>query len=339
VTALKAHEVGRFLARPDLETGVILVYGPDTGLVRESAQRLLGHYSKNDPESLVVLDGSELDAEPSRLAVEAKMQSLFGGRRVLRVRGASKSLTTTLADLLSSPMDTVVVLEAGNLTPKDALRALVETSKSGRALPCYADTDETLMALIRDTFNKAGIAADPDVVPLLRESLGNDREITRRELDKLLLFAAQSKRLTAKDVLTLCADNAALALDDVLDASAGGEAERLDAAISRALTGGLDAQRLLIAATGHFAQLRRWRMEVDGGRALKDVLDGTRPRPHFSRRSALERQVRIWSEDALTVANERLQLAMLDSRRKSALTETITRRVLLFLCLMSVGRG
>jgi hypothetical protein len=31
VTALKAHEVERFVKRPDLEAGVILVYGRDTG--------------------------------------------------------------------------------------------------------------------------------------------------------------------------------------------------------------------------------------------------------------------------------------------------------------------
>ena len=38
MTALKAHEVERFLKRPDLEAGVFLVYGPDTGLVREVAE-------------------------------------------------------------------------------------------------------------------------------------------------------------------------------------------------------------------------------------------------------------------------------------------------------------
>ena len=45
MTALKAHEVERFLKRPDLDAGILLVYGPDTGLVRETAQRLVRHYA------------------------------------------------------------------------------------------------------------------------------------------------------------------------------------------------------------------------------------------------------------------------------------------------------
>ena len=37
MTALKAHEVARYVARPDLSEGVFLAYGPDGGLVRETA--------------------------------------------------------------------------------------------------------------------------------------------------------------------------------------------------------------------------------------------------------------------------------------------------------------
>src|SRR5205823_3407964 len=145
--------------------------------------------------------------------------SLFGEKRVVRVRGATKSLVTPLTEFKDDPAGAVIILEAGNLAPKDALRALVEGAKCGRALPCYPDSDETLLALIAETFAKAGIRADPDVAPTLRDILGNDREVTRRELEKLSLFATQSKTLTRNDVLLLCADNAALAIDAIADAT------------------------------------------------------------------------------------------------------------------------
>jgi DNA polymerase-3 subunit delta len=169
--ALKAHEVSRFVDRPDLEAGIILAYGPDTGLVRETGQRLARRYAGNDADSmnLVVLDGAELDADPSRLAVEAKTTSLFGDRRVIRVRGAGKSLVMPLTELRDDP-GSIIILEAGNLTPKDPLRALVEAARLGRALPCYPDNDESLGRLISETFSKAGIRADQDTVAAIRDS-------------------------------------------------------------------------------------------------------------------------------------------------------------------------
>ena len=56
----KGHR--RFLARPDPGRPIILLYGPDAGLVRERADALLASAvdDPNDPFSLVRLDGDEL---------------------------------------------------------------------------------------------------------------------------------------------------------------------------------------------------------------------------------------------------------------------------------------
>lgn len=339
MAALKAHEVARFLVRPDIDEGIFLAYGPDAGLVRETAQRLIRQLSGNDPASasIVTLDGAEVDADPSILAVEAKTISLFGGKRIVRVRGASKSIVMTLTELRDDPGGAAIVLEAGNLTPKDALRSLVEAAKLGRALPCYPDSDETLLALFRETFNQHGIRVDADVIATLREILGNDREITRRELEKLTLYAASSKVLTREDVLLLCADNGMLVIDAILDATGGGHAEKLELALNRALSSAVDPQRLLAMSTIHFANLRRWRTEVDAGKSPRMVLDGLRPKPHFSRTSALEQQLRLWSDASLATASERLLQTTSDSRRRPALAEATLRRTLLALCMMAAS--
>jgi len=337
MSALKAHEVARYLRRPDLTDGVFLAYGPDTGLVRETAQKLVAFLANTggEPGETLTLDGNELDAEPGRLAVEAKTFSLFGGRRVIRVRGAGKSLATTLSEFTGDPQGAAIVLEAGNLAPRDALRALVETAKFGRALPCYPDTDEALLGLISETFTGAGITADPGVATTLRDILGNDREVTRRELEKLTLYAAESHRLTEADVITLCADNAALVLDDIADATGTGRADRLDGALTRALSLAVNPQQILLMSLGHFVALRRWRAEVEAGRSVRDVLDNARPRPHFSRRAGLEQQLRLWSSSTLATACSRLHSATGESRRRPALAEPILRRNLLALCRMA----
>src|SRR5690606_33661869 len=109
----------------------------------------------------------------------------------------------------------------------------------------------------------------------------------------------------------------------------------LDAALDRALSGAVNLQQLLTMAVGHFTALRRWRTEVDAGRSVREVLDASRPRPHFSRRAALEQQVRLWSDRALAAVLERLQTATGDSRKRYGLQETVVRRTLLAICMMA----
>jgi DNA polymerase III subunit delta len=338
MTALKAHEVARYLLRPDLSEGIFLAYGPDAGLVRETGQALVRHFSGNEAISLVTLDANDADTDTARLETEAKSASLFGEKRVVRVRNASKALVMGLTDLKDDPGGAAIILEAGNLLPKDALRALVETAKFGRALPCYPDTDETLTALIRETLGKAGIAADGDTIAVMRSSFGNDREITRRELDKLVLYAEKSKRLTREDVLVLCADNSALLIDDVIDAAGTGHAQNAETTLNKALNSGTEPQKILVMTAMHFAGLRRLRAEVSSGKPVRSVIDGMRPKPHFSRRAALEQQLRLWTDSALADVCERLHAATAESRWKPALSESLVRRTILAIAMSAAER-
>ena len=75
MVALRGKEIDSYLARPDPGRPIILLYGPDAGLVRERADALMASAvdDPNDPFSLVRLDGDELAAE----------QAHQGGTRIL----------------------------------------------------------------------------------------------------------------------------------------------------------------------------------------------------------------------------------------------------------------
>src|ERR1700710_1561068 len=93
MVALRGRDIDTFLRLPDPARPIILLYGPDAGLVRERADALVASAvdDPSDPFSLVRLDGDELAAEPSRLVEEAMTAPLFGGRRAIRVRAGSRS--------------------------------------------------------------------------------------------------------------------------------------------------------------------------------------------------------------------------------------------------------
>jgi DNA polymerase-3 subunit delta len=102
MVALKAHQVDAFVARPTQP--VVLVFGPDSGLVRERAQALI-HASVddiNDPFSLARLDGDDLAGEPTRLVEEANTIPLFGGRRAVWVKVGSRNIVPAVEALLGA---------------------------------------------------------------------------------------------------------------------------------------------------------------------------------------------------------------------------------------------
>src|SRR5438045_6230304 len=125
VVALRGKEIDAFLARPDPLRPIILLYGPDFGLVRERAEALLASAvdDPNDPFSLVRLDGDELAAEPSRLVDEAMTIPLFGGRRAIRVRAVSRSFASGVDTLAEQALkDFRMLIEPGLRPPEWQLR-------------------------------------------------------------------------------------------------------------------------------------------------------------------------------------------------------------------------
>ncbi|HHG91004.1 MAG TPA: DNA polymerase III subunit delta [Devosia sp.] len=346
MSALKAHDVERFVAHPDLGKGVFLVYGSDAGLVRETAGKLISRFLKDKspqshsslPPSPTTLDMAEIDADPALLAIAARTTSLFGDAPVIRIRNAGNALAPILAEMLQDIPDAPVIVEAGNLSPQDRLRALAERSGSARALPCYSDNATSLTSLIRQTFADEKINIESEALAFLRDSLGNDREVTRRELEKLAAYASESKILTIRDVTELCGDNTAITTDRIVDATGTGHALRLEDAINRANAASLDPQRILVAALNHFLFLRRAKALINKGLSTTEVLKRSRPRPHFSRNASIEQQLRLWNDVQLALAAERMNKTIHLSRQQPALTGTFTRRALLALCLAASQR-
>src|SRR5262249_60148941 len=94
MVALKPAQIDAFMAKPNPAQPVVLVYGPDAGLVRERAEALIRAAvdDVNDPFLLARLDGDELAGEPTRLVEEALTIPLFGGRRARGAEGGGPHL-------------------------------------------------------------------------------------------------------------------------------------------------------------------------------------------------------------------------------------------------------
>src|SRR6188508_692278 len=151
MVALKTGEIDSFVARPDAARAVVLVFGPDAGLVSERVDAIIRASidDANDPFSLVRLDGDTLASDPARLIDEATTVPLFGGRRAIRVRAGSRNIVPAVEGVLAAPLrDCRVVIEAGDLKRNAALRTVCERAKGAVAIPCYADGDRDVGRLI-----------------------------------------------------------------------------------------------------------------------------------------------------------------------------------------------
>ncbi|MBC7736493.1 MAG: DNA polymerase III subunit delta, partial [Candidatus Saccharibacteria bacterium] len=152
---LAGPDANRYLAKPDAARPGLLVFGADAMRVALKRQEVIAALIGPKGESemrLTRLPGAALRKNGALLRDAIKAMGFFPGPRVVFVEDA----TDTCADALLAALrdwragDAVIVVTAGNLTPKSALKTLMEKHPTAVCIGLYDDppTREEVEALL-----------------------------------------------------------------------------------------------------------------------------------------------------------------------------------------------
>jgi DNA polymerase III subunit delta len=341
MTAVKSSDVERFIAKPDPRQPIVLIYGPDAGLVRERADALVKSSvdDVNDPFAFVCIDGDDLSGNPARLVEEAHTVPLFGGRRAVLVKAGSRNIAPAVDMLVAQPSNECrIIIEAGDLRKTSPLRALCEKEMTAAALPCYPDNAQAVGDLIDEEMRAANLTLAPDARSALAALLGGDRMASRNELRKLALYAQGKERVELADVRAVVSDASEQELDGVLDAAFAGKTADVETEFGKARAGGAAASTIVSAAIRQVANLHKMKLAVEAGDSIDFAMQRGAPPVHFSRKDAVGAALRAWTPARLLRAMEQLADASLEARRQPALAETIAQRMLLSIAVSARRR-
>ncbi len=305
----------RFVSTRPANVDAVLVYGPDRGLARERAERLLATtgVSRQDPFAFTDLSDDDLKSDPARLNDEMRAMAFGGGGRAVRLRLSGDAAAGAIADLLkeldSGALETTafLVAEAGELTPRSKVRKAFEAATRAAALACYADSAADLARIAPGILSEYGLSIAPDALERLVPFLEGDRAHARMELEKLALYAGlnRSEPITVEEVDASASAGDSTAMDDIVMAAADANRLEADTQLARALEAGVSAVAICRAYQRHLMRLDLVRASVDQGRSVDEAMRALRPPPFGFHRNAFKRQVGRWSGRALSTALER----------------------------------
>jgi DNA polymerase-3 subunit delta len=338
---IKAHEFDQFLKRRARDVRIFLVYGPDRGLVSERASALaqITGVDAKDAFSFMRLDASELGNDPGRLFDEAYSPGLFGGEKLIWIKGAGadKALSEALSALSEKlPPQTWIIVEAGDLKKGANLRKAAEASTNVTAIPCYADDARSLNTLIDDELSAFGLRMTSDAREALLEFLGGDRLASRGEIRKLAIYCMSETMIELDDVLSIIGDASAISADDAVDAVLQGDREAFLHATQKVIESKTSVFLILQGCLRQLQLLDVMRSDMDERKtSASDVLNAHGRHLHFRRKPIVEAALRAWNSQAIAHELNRLQTAVLQTRQRQSLEDSIAMQTLLATTLVS----
>lgn len=334
---IQAGRADGFARKPDAAVRAVLLYGPDSGLVRERAEAMIKAVAGaiDDPFRTREISAGELKDDPALLSDEANAMSLMGGRRAVRLRGALDSHAKLFEELLDDEVkaDSLVVVEAGLLSPSSKLRGLFEDHPKAAAIACYLDDESTLADVIRDSLRQAKLEVASDALEFLVGRLGGDRMLTRRELEKLAIYCAplngEAGKVTLADAEACVGDSSEQGVDDIAMAVARGDIAELDRTYERVTREGTHAIAILRAVSRHFERLHFVAGKMAEGANADGAIKALRPPLFFKAVTPFKMALRQWPASNIGRALELLLKAEMDCKTTGMPSEAITARVLM----------
>jgi DNA polymerase III subunit delta len=342
---ITANRAESFLAKPGAVKAVLL-YGPDGGLVRERMNALtkIIANSLDDPFRVAEFQAAVLRDDPGRLRDEAASMSFGGGRRVVRWRDADADarLETVAAkafeDYFENPLgDSFLIVTAGDIGSRAKLVGVFESSDHAAAVACYADDARTLEGVIREALKTSSLSATPDALAWLSERLGGDREVSRRELEKLVMFKGGPGTVTEDDAKLCIGDSSAFEMDDLIYAVGDGDHATVQRVFGRLMGEGTSPISILNATARHFLRLHETRGRLSEGKSLEQALMALRPPLFFKVKGRFQHQAGLWSEPLIGRALELLNEAEMNAKSTDLPSEAIAERALMQIAQAGAG--
>jgi DNA polymerase-3 subunit delta len=324
-----------FIAKPDAAVRAILLYGPDAGLVRERMNLLTRNIagSVDDPFRVTEFAADALREDPARLRDEAASLALTGGRRVVRIRDAGDSAGALFDEWLENSVgDALVIVTAGELAARSKLRAAFEESDHAAAVACYADEDAALDRLVRDTLKSAGFTVTPEALDWLIDHLGGDRELSRRELEKLVTYlgpAGNGRAVSVEDVAASVGDTAAFDLDELIYAAADGDQAVLQRIFAQLTAEGTSPISILTAASRHLVRLHDVRGRAAEGRGIDQAMMALRPPVFFKFKDRFRAQANRFTDTFLARGLELVTEAEMTAKSTDMPAAAVVERALI----------
>lgn len=334
---LAGRDAPRYFARPDPARAGLLIFGDDAMRVALRRQEVIAALIGPDGEAemrLTRISGADLRRDPAALSDAMRAQGFFPGLRVAFVEEAGDSHAPPIAAALKDWQsgDAVLVVTAGRLSAKSALRKAFESHSSAFAVGIYDEppSREEITALLA----ASGLTGlDPTALAdLTALSRSLDPGDFRQTLDKIALYKLNDPApLTPEDIANCAPATVEAVIDDVINVVAESRTAEIGPLIQRLSGQGVAPVTLCIQTTRHFRTLHAAASDPGG---VASGLARARPPVWGPRRDRMQQQARRWGVPRLEKALAELvdtDLALRSSQR--APTMALMERALIRLAM------
>jgi len=193
---LKSYETNKINLN---ENKLILLHGKNEGLKNEVIKNLT-----KDESNILKYDEKEILENSENFISNISSQSLFEKEKFIIIKRSSDKIFAIIKEIYERKVDDVkIIINAEILDKKSKLRSFFDKDKKLISVAFYPDNEQILSKLAHNFLQDKNIFISYANINLIISKTGNDRELLFNELEKIVLYSANKKKVSSEEIAKL----------------------------------------------------------------------------------------------------------------------------------------
>ena len=310
----------------------ILFYGENNGLKDDFKEKI--NILNKDAE-VITFYQEDILKDNNILINNIVNESLFNSKKIIIINEANDKILVSLEEVLEKVNENIKIFIFCNLLDKKSkIKNSFEKDKSFAIIPCYQDTERTLINYINNTLkNYKGLTGE--IINLVIENSNLDRRTIKNEIKKIKrLFV--DKIIDKKKLIELLNFRLDNNFENIRDATILGDKEKVNKLMGEMEFHESDTFMYINQLYIRFNRLIEIKQIEKTTKDNELAMESIKPKIFWKEKPIYSKQSRKWDLDRLKITLSRISNTELLMKTNSAIRNEILLKFLLInICLMA----
>jgi DNA polymerase III subunit delta len=280
---------------------LFLLYGENLGLkkdIKESIKKSLNE--KNSNIEVLSFYESDINNNEEIFYNSIFSGSLFSDKKIITIYSVTDKLIKQLEDVADKfPQNIILIIFSDILEKKSKIRSFFEKNKKTLCIPCYLDSERDLQYIAMAEFKKHNIILSREATNLLIDKSNNDRNNLKNEIDKIISFSLNKKKLEIEEIKSIINFTGEYKSDELINECLCGNVIKYKKILSELYSSTINQIFLLRILNNKIQRLLNMKEVEKNYSSLDSLLSSTKPPIFWKEKPIVKLQMNIWKFDEL----------------------------------------
>ena len=254
---------------------IVLIYGPNEGLIREIIIKLISSFKSNQDVDEISINGRDFDNNINLLSDEVKTFSMFTDYKIIQIENLKDKDIEYIADIEANlDPKILIIVKENNLNKNSKIRSFFEKSKISSCVACYEDDLRSTMNIIQKFQSDSKIKFNSDIKNYLLSNLSTDRFVSLNELEKIYLLqnSNPNKDLSLDQIKLILNDSSNNNIQKIVESVMYGKINKVASSVHKVFTEGINSIAVIRSLLNYLIRIHSTQIELKKKKGFEDAI-------------------------------------------------------------------